>query len=247
MNMKPAFTNEQTHTPHGRDGRFRRSITLAAAALALLVAACESGTGPIVYSIPYGIYLREERTTTGSVEERRVRAIEIADSHNGAIYDTIATNSGAGWHVDSTAVTVLRFDQRGDGYLRTLEIRTIAGLPDTSLHYWYFFRHGDSLFHYTGDHLLGSNLGLVGSWVSDPADTAIAGRGYSMTFTADSVRITGRYSDAGIISGTFAYTAHGSTLTIADMPVDLGERFEAGPIWGLYLTSAATGGYVKVR
>jgi hypothetical protein len=219
--------------------------TLAAlAAAAVLLAGCEGGTEPNSSGIPIGIYTNVEQGVQGGLETRHVRTILIPTQTGGHLYDTIFTMRNGAWEMDSTAETELRFQLVGDGYQRTVEIRRDSSAPaDSSIAYWYFFRRGDSLYHYTGQRLLGNNVGIVGSWESDPRDTAFTHRYYALRFTADSVSVTYKDHPVGDLSGIYPYKAVGSTLTIQGLPLTLGSRYEVVPGWSLYLTTQATRGY----
>lgn len=205
----------------------------------MVFAGCENSTGPVSYPIPYGSYWREE--FVGG--ERHTRSIVLTTFQEGDIFDTVFTEVGGSWRIDSTTHTRLTYQQLSDGYLRTIE--KVVGAQDSMLRYWYFFRRSDSLFYYVGDRLPGSNVSLEGRWASDVRDTALTGRDYSLLFGADSVEIRGRYSDAGIVSGMFAYSAQGSNLSVSGPPAGLGPRYEVVPGMALYLTTRATGGFVK--
>lgn len=209
-----------------------------------LIAGCDGGTEPNSSGIPIGIYTNVEQSTQGGFETRHVRTILLPTQTGGHLYDTIFTMRNGAWQIDSIAETELRFQLVGDGYQRTVEIRRDSSAPaDSSIAYWYFFRRGDSLYHYTGQRLLGNNVGIVGGWESDPRDTAFTHRYYALRFTNDSVRVTYKDHPVGDLSGTYHYKADRNILTIDGLPLALGSRYEVVPGWSLYLTTQAIRGY----
>ncbi len=230
-------------TPRRPSSRLVLACLMPIVAFALV--SCQNESGPVNFEIPYGTFRRADTTTVGGTTVRQSHTVVLSVEDGGLMLDTISTLVGGAWRVDSVAQTMLHFEQLGDGYLRTLEIAQPAN--DTTLRYWYFFRRDSKLFFYVGDRLLGSNVGLYGEWRSDPRDTALQGRNYSLRFTNDSVQVAGRYSDAGAVNGTFAYSTSGSLLSVPALPSVLGPRFEVVPAIALYLTTPASGGYPEVR
>lgn len=222
-----------------------RSLLLLAPALFFV--ACESATGPVSFDIPLGRYARVEETILGGVHQRRVRSILLTSQQTGWVYDSLWTDRGTGLTLDSTTETTLRFQLTGDGYQRTLEVRSSGTEVDSAYRYWFFFKRNDSLYYYLGDRLLGHGGTLVGRWESDVRDSALNGGRYAMTFAADSVTITGNYGGSGAINGVYGYHADGRTLTIGGVPMGLPTRYEVVPALALYLTTSATGGFGPVH
>lgn len=216
--------------------------------LGLLLIGCEGGTEPNSPSIPIGLYRHAEQSTQGGVETKRVRTILLPSQLEGHIYDTLYTLHNGSWEADSTAEIELHFQLVGDGYQRTTEVHRGEGMTaDTTIGYWYFFRRGDSLYYYMGHRLLGTNAGIVGSWESDPRDTAATRRYYALNFTRDSVSITYKARQVGDLTGIYRYQTDRNKITIAGLPFSLGSRYEVVPGWSLYLTSEATVGYEVVK
>jgi hypothetical protein len=222
----------------------RLHILLACVAI---LAGCDAGTEPNSTGIPIGLYTNVELSVQGGLDTRHVRTILLPTQTVGHLYDTIYTLRDGAWQADSIAETELHFQLVGDGYQRTIEVHRSASAPaDSSIAYWYFFRRGDSLYHYTGQRLLGPNVGIVGNWESDPRDTAFTGRYYALRFTKDSVAVTYKAHPVGDLSGMYRYQVDRNTIAIQGLPLSLGSRYEVVPGWSLYLTTQATRGY-KVR
>lgn len=222
-----------------------RSLILLAPAL--LLVACESASGPVSFDIPMGRYARVEETILGGVHERRVRSIFLTSQQTGWVYDSLWTDRGAGLVLDSTTEIALHFQLAGDGYQRTLEVRRTGTEIDSAYRYWFFFKRNDSLYYYLGDRLLGHGGTLLGEWESDARDSALNGGRYAMSFTADSVTITGNHAGSGAINGVYVYHAEGRTLTVIGIPINLPTRYEVVPALALYLTTPATGGFGPVH
>jgi len=221
---------------------------MAALLLLILLVGCEGGTEPNSSSIPIGLYSHTEHSTQGGLETKWARTILLPSQLEGHIYDTLFTMRNGSWEIDSTLETGLHFQLVGDGYQRTTEVHRVVGLPvDTTIGYWYFFRRGDSLYFYTGHRFIGNNAGIVGSWESDPRDTAAMHRYYALNFTRDSVSITYKARQVGDLTGIYRYQADRNKITIAGLPFSLGSRYEVVPGWSLYLTSEATHGYGVVK
>ncbi|MBS1912950.1 MAG: hypothetical protein JST22_13270 [Bacteroidetes bacterium] len=222
---------------------------LTAGLLLLLVAfaipGCDSPTGQVGESIPLGRYWREDIGSSSGIQTRHARAFTLTSETLASIADTFATMRAGSWQVDSTWRTQLYFTLAAGSYRRATEIRSTAAASDTNVHYWYFFKRNDSLSYYAGDFLAGSNAGLVGTWSIDPGDTVVGSRSYSVTFTADSMKLTGRHPLMN--PGTYPYRTEKNILYIDGLPAPLGPRYDLIPGFALFVTSSGADTYVRLK
>jgi hypothetical protein len=208
---------------------------------------CDQTTGPAVGSVPSGRWVHDTTLTVAGEQQRQTSVVILSSTDPAFIRDTSWTLRNSIWEVDSTVETVLKLDPVGDGYLRTVESRRVnGGMPDSTLRYWYFFSRNDSLYFYRGMRFLGKGLGLVGNWAIDSMDTAATGLSYSLHFTSDSVEIQNSRAN-GPASGRYSYQSSGSLLTINNVSLGFGSRYEVVPGTAFYSTTTVQSGYRRQR
>jgi len=228
----------------------RHFLLASVALLALsLFGACDGSTDPgESTSLPYGRYLYKELVQQGAVTRELRSAIELRSADNARIYDTIYRVTNGELSIDSVFETELHLGSGGAGYQRAVEIHKVLGAPvDTTLHYWYFFRRGDSLFYYKGDRFTGGNIGLTGKWMSDPKDSAVVGWRTDIDFRASDVEIRRVPVDGGQSESVFPYTESKNTIAIQGDSPFAGDRYQIVPGWALFITTHAAKGYVIAR
>ncbi|MEP7219415.1 MAG: hypothetical protein ABI876_10890 [Bacteroidota bacterium] len=224
--------------------RFRILLLIAP----LLFTGCDSPSGPADQTMPLGRYARTETGERGGVMTRTNHEIDIHSESLAWVRDTVFLRDGSDWKIDAVSELKLQMSPLGDGYSRTLEIHMKDGAPvDTTLRYWSFLLRNDSLYFYTGSRFLGYNIGIVGHWESDPADTEISGQHSALTFTDDSVHIERNLVPSGVTAGTFHYQTDRQNLSIEGSPIVYGNRYQVFPGWSCYITSSATDGFQPVN
>jgi hypothetical protein len=208
--------------------------------LAIMASGCgDTSTQFVSYAIPRGQWRLEKLDTGSGIEQRHVRNFTLSDTL-GVLTDTFAINNNGTWEVDSTAITRLVLQSIGDGYQRVIEIRNAdAPDPDSLVRYWYFFKHNDSLYYYTGMRFLGNNSGLKGTWRTDDRDSVLLRETTWLNFYDDSLVISRRSGILGNADGSYSYQAHNNALTINSLDNFYGNRYEVVPGWSLYITSQA--------
>lgn len=209
----------------------------------LLLAGCDSGVEPVDTSIPVGLYLSIDRSPQGDVTLERRSSILLLSETEGLLSDTTYIITNGERTLDSIRETELSFANGGAGYRRAIEIQKIGGVPiDTTVHYWRFVRQGDSLIFYMGDRFTGFNIGLEGSWWSEPDDSAVAGWRTDLDFTNDSLRVR-HIPDIGGGTEYFVYKGEHNVLTLDKPSPFEGDRYQIIPGWALYITTRGTQGY----
>ena len=226
----------------------RNSLSLVSLLfILLLLGGCDSGVEPVDTSIPVGLYLCVDQSPQGDVTLERRSSILLMSENGGLLRDTTYLIVNGQRTLDSIRETELSFANGGAGYRRAIEIHKIGGVPvDTTVHYWRFLRQGDSLIYYMGDRFTGYNIGLEGSWWSEPDDSAAIGWRTDLDFTADSLRIR-HIPDIGGGTGHFAYKGERNVLTLDRRSPFEGDRYQIIPGWALYITTRGTQGYTLVR
>jgi hypothetical protein len=215
--------------------------------LVLSLTGCDSGVEPDDTSIPVGLYLYSDQSPQGDVTLERHYSVILFSESEGLLTDTTYIIRDGQRTLDSIRETELSFANGGAGYRRAIEIEKIGGVPvDTTVHYWRFVRRGDSLFCYVGDRFTGFNIGLEGSWWSEPDDSAAAGWRTDLDFTGDSLRVR-HVPDVGPGTGRFAYAEDHNILTLDKTSPFRGDRYQIIPGWALYITTRGTQGYVLVH
>ncbi len=226
--------------------RFKLYVPL----LALLLVTqfgCDQTTAPPVGSVPSGRWVRDTTFTVAGEQQRQTSVVILSSTDPAFIRDTAWTLRNSIWEVDSTVERVLNLSPVGDGYLRTVEVRRVnGGMADSTLRYWYFFTRNDSLYFYRGMRFLGKGLGLVADWAIDSLDTSLTGLAYSLHFTSDSVEVRNDRA-VGPMSGRYGYQAQGSLLTITNLSLGFGSRYEVVPGTAFYSTTMIQAGYRRER
>ncbi len=221
-------------------------LRTAAVLFIALLAGVASGCGvdaPVSASVPNGGWVCQAiDTDAGTMLRSHIRL----DAYRGNYQiDSFFRSSPGGWMVDSTRSVVLELSAVGDGYQRVLEISSAGSSEsDTTLRYWYFYRHGDTLRYYRGMRFEGASPLLLGSWTMSESDRPLCDPFDSYEFSTDSVVVRRQSVGSEPTIGHFGYSATRDSLRIEGLPSRWGNRYEIFAASALYLTSFATRAYL---
>jgi hypothetical protein len=192
--------------------------------------------------------MMETRDSVGGLARLSRSYITLGSPKGDSIVDSTWVQNGSEWRLDTIRQLRFEFYPVGDGYDRAVEVHKVGGeTVDTTLHYWYFFTRGDTLFHYVGMRFLGNNSGLKGTWVTEAKDAAYLNGYCSLSFDGDSVTIQQGSGSSGGVTGVYSYSTNRDTIHIDTDTFAYGDRYELLPGIHLYITSRATSPYVAVK